>query len=166
MAQDLTKLASQGRAYSASRAWNAEELKTLLAIEASGDGVSRIVAAEYIRNGITSVEEYEAAIEAEFVPKSFADVQSDAVNDHVKNVRKELGLETEEEDKKTAEELAKEEADIEAAKVAFDALPEEEQKAITARRELEAKAVALGIKVQANMKDATLEKKIAEHVPA
>jgi len=150
MAQNLIKLASQGRAYSGARAWSAEELESLLAIESCGEGVPRVVAAEFIRNGITTIKEYEAAVKAEFVPKSFADLQNDAIKEHTLKVRKELGLSTgdssdEEDDEKTEEELAKEAED---AKVA--------------RETLEAKATELDIKFTVNMKNETIEKKIAD----
>ena len=96
MAQDLNKLASQGRAYSPARPWTEAELELLIAIERHGD-VSRMVAADYIRNGIASVEEYLAAVEADFVPSDQAALQAEAVKAHTEKVRKELNFkETEE----------------------------------------------------------------------
>jgi len=77
-------------------------------------------------------------------------LQNDAIQNHIKSVRKELCLSTgdssdEEDDEKTEEELAKEAED---AKVA--------------RETLEAKATELDIKFTANMKNETIEKKIAD----
>lgn len=74
MAIDLGKLAGQGRAYSAARAWEPEELDALLLLESSveqgGRGIGRQKAADYIRNGIMTVEAYDKAVEAEFKPKT------------------------------------------------------------------------------------------------
>ena len=66
---DLTKLSAQGRAYSASRAWEVEELDALLLLE-SKRGLSRPTAADYIRNGIMTLEAFDKATEAQFVPKT------------------------------------------------------------------------------------------------
>ena len=66
---DLGRLASQGRAYSGSRAWETEELDFLVTLERERS-VSRNVAANYIRNGILTLEDYDAAVKAKFVPQT------------------------------------------------------------------------------------------------
>jgi hypothetical protein len=91
--QNLMKLASQGRAYDASRAWTEEELASLIALE-TGRGLVRSVAADLIRNGIRTVEDYDVATEAGFKAKSLEDLRTDAIQAHANSVREELGLET------------------------------------------------------------------------
>lgn len=73
MALDLTKLAGQGRAYSPMRPWTPEELDALLTLEDERD-ISRTVAADFIRNGIVTLEAYDKAVEASFVPKTLVEV--------------------------------------------------------------------------------------------
>jgi hypothetical protein len=92
--QNFAKLASQGRAYDATREWSEEELQALLTLEAKCS-LARTVAAEYVRNGIRTAAEYEKAQEANFAPKSFEAVRSEAVAAHVVAVRKDLGIEDE-----------------------------------------------------------------------
>lgn len=71
---DLGKLSGQGRAFSGSRPWEPEELDALLALERER-GVGRSTAADYIRNGIVTLEAYDAAKEAEFKPKTLDDAK-------------------------------------------------------------------------------------------
>lgn len=66
---DLTKLTAQGRAYSAVRAWEPAELDALLALERER-GIGRLLAADYIRNGILTLDAYDKALAAEFKPKT------------------------------------------------------------------------------------------------
>ena len=74
---DLTRLSMQGRAYSVSRAWEPAELDALLTLERER-GIARIIAADYIRNGITTVEAYDKAVAASFVPATTADAMARA----------------------------------------------------------------------------------------
>lgn len=69
MAIDLAKLAGQGRAFSGARAWEPEELEALLSFERER-GIGRLAAADYVRNGILTLESFDAAVEAEFKPKT------------------------------------------------------------------------------------------------
>ena len=90
MAQhDFLKLASQGRAFDATRAWTEDELLSLEAL--IGTGLERTVAADYVRNGIDSVTLYEAAKAAGLEPKSLEAQRVDAVAAHQKAVREQLG---------------------------------------------------------------------------
>lgn len=66
---DLGKLALQGRAFSGSRAWEPNELEALLVLERER-GVDRSIAADYIRNGILTLEAYDNAVAANFEPKT------------------------------------------------------------------------------------------------
>lgn len=79
MGIDLQKLASQGRAYSIARPWTPEELQALLTLE-KDCGLSRLKAADYIRNGISTVEAYRDAVAAEFKPKSLEEAHAEAEN--------------------------------------------------------------------------------------
>lgn len=72
MSINLAQLASQGRAYSPARAWEVEELEALLILE-KDRALSRLEAADYVRNGILSVEAFDAAQGAKFKPKSIED---------------------------------------------------------------------------------------------
>lgn len=77
MAIDLTKLVSQGRAYSVARPWTPEELDALLLLERER-GIGRLLAADFIRNGVTTLEAYDKAIAAEFKPKTLEQAAVDA----------------------------------------------------------------------------------------
>ena len=74
---DLAKLAGQGRAYSAARPWTPEELEALLTLEQTR-GIGRLLAADYVRNGIVTVEAYDKAVKAEFTPKTLEAAAVDA----------------------------------------------------------------------------------------
>jgi hypothetical protein len=76
MALELTKLAGQGRAFSPSRPWEAEELDALLSLERDR-GLSRLTAADYVRNGIMSVEDYDKAQKKNFTPKTLDEATSE-----------------------------------------------------------------------------------------
>ena len=69
---DLAKLAGQGRAYSAARPWTPEELEALLVLEKER-GIGRLAAADYIRNGIVTLEAYDKAAKVDFKPKTLED---------------------------------------------------------------------------------------------
>jgi len=119
--QNLVKLASQGRAYSPGRGWTAEELDSLIALEKDCN-LSRDIAADYIRNGIFTKEEYEASQEAGFTPKTLEVMQAESVVAHAESVRKTLKLDAKSQEeakaKVEAEAKAKAEADAKAAKEA------------------------------------------------
>ncbi len=76
MGHNLAKLAAEGRAFSAGRPFDQDELDAVIAI--SGLGVSRKNAAEFVRNGIMSVEDYEVAMEKGFKPKSQEEAAAEA----------------------------------------------------------------------------------------
>ena len=88
--QNFAKLAAQGRGYDATRGWTEDELESLLSIES--EGVQRSVAAGYVRNGIRTVAEYKRALAIGFTPKSFEELQREAVEAHMATVRGELSL--------------------------------------------------------------------------
>lgn len=74
---DFGKLAAQGRAYSALRAWEPAEFEAVLLIERERD-VARSVAADYVRNGIMTLADYDAAVEAAFKPKTLGEATAQA----------------------------------------------------------------------------------------
>lgn len=88
--QNFAKLAAEGRGYDATRGWTEEELASLLSIES--EGAQRRVAAEYVRNGIRTVEEYKRALATGFTPKTFEELQREAVEAHMASVREGLAL--------------------------------------------------------------------------
>lgn len=77
MSIDFAKLVSQGRAKSMGVPWSAEELDALLALERER-GIGRQFAADYIRNGIVTLEDYDAAQAVKFVPKTIEVAATDA----------------------------------------------------------------------------------------
>jgi len=113
--QDLVKLASQGRAYSSGRAWTAEELESLITLEREC-GLKRDIAADYIRNGVITPDEYEKAQKADFAPKSLEVLQAESVIEHSKKVRTGLKLDEapKKEKAKAEKEVVKKAADTKA----------------------------------------------------
>lgn len=91
--QNFVKLAGQGRSFDATRPWSEEELNALISLEAHG--VARTVAADYVRNGIMTVAQYEKAQSVGFAPKSLEDLRTDAIAMHQQMVRDALGEVTE-----------------------------------------------------------------------
>lgn len=77
MALDLARLSGQGRAFSGVRAWTPEELDALLVLERER-GLGRLVAADYIRNGIVTLEAFDKATKAKFVPKTLEQAADEA----------------------------------------------------------------------------------------
>ena len=69
MAINLAKLAGQGRAFSGARAWTPEELDALVVLERER-GIGRLKAADFIRNGIVTLEDYDKAVKAKYEPKT------------------------------------------------------------------------------------------------
>lgn len=76
MITDLARRAAQGRAYSDRRAWTPEEWDAvnLLVQERK---LSLLSAADHVRNGIVTVEDYDKAAKAKFVPKTLGAVAAD-----------------------------------------------------------------------------------------
>lgn len=83
MAIDLARLAGQGRAFSAVRPWEPEELEALLALERER-GIGRLIAADFIRNGILTLEAYDKATKADFKPKTLEEA-AEEVEDSLKD---------------------------------------------------------------------------------
>ena len=77
MSLNYTNLVSQGRAKVMGVPWSPEELEALLTLEREC-GIARVVAADYIRNGIVTVEDYMKAQEVKFTPKTLDEATADA----------------------------------------------------------------------------------------
>ena len=77
MAIDLGRLAGQGRAFNGVRPWEPEELDALLALERER-GIGRLAAADFIRNGILTLEAYDEATKAQFKPKTLETAAEEA----------------------------------------------------------------------------------------
>lgn len=77
MSLDYAKLVSQGRAKAMGVCWSPEELEALLTLERERK-LSRVTAADYIRNGIMSVKDYDASLESDFKPLSLPEAQAEA----------------------------------------------------------------------------------------
>ena len=92
MAIDLARLAGQGRAFSGARPWEPEELDALLVLERER-GLGRLAAADFIRNGILTLEAYDKATKADFKPKTLEDA-AEEVEDSLKDNEFAVGTET------------------------------------------------------------------------
>ena len=77
MGLDLVKLSEQGRAYSAARPWTEDELEAVLLLERERH-LSRIHAADHVRNGIMSLEDFDKATKKKFVPKTLEQAHEEA----------------------------------------------------------------------------------------
>lgn len=69
MSLNYTSLVASGRAKAIGQPWSPEELDSLLLLERER-GIGRLAAADYVRNGILTLEDYDKAVEASFVPKT------------------------------------------------------------------------------------------------
>jgi hypothetical protein len=77
MSLDYTKLVSQGRAKNPGKCWETHELDALITLERER-GLSRITAADFIRNGILTLEQYDEAVAVKFEPKTQEEAQAEA----------------------------------------------------------------------------------------
>ncbi len=66
---DYANMARQGRAKSPFEPWQPEELEAVLLIERER-GIPREQAAEYVRNGIMTLVDYDKAVAKKIAPKS------------------------------------------------------------------------------------------------
>lgn len=70
-------LVAKGRAKAHGQPWSPEELEFLISLE-KDRGVARISAADYIRNGIKSLEDYDKAVEKDFKPLNVEEAKEEA----------------------------------------------------------------------------------------
>jgi len=93
MGHNLAALAEQGRAYNASRPWEGEELEALLLLERER-GLGRRKAADFVRNGIMTLEDFDKATKKEFVPKTMEQAHKEAedkLKEHGKKAAQKVG---------------------------------------------------------------------------
>ena len=69
MSINLANLAPQGRAKSPTQPWSPEEWEAVCTL-VSERNIARTTAADYVRNGIATLEAYDKAVEKDFVPLS------------------------------------------------------------------------------------------------
>lgn len=82
MSIDYAKLVPQGRAKAHGQPWEPEELEAVITLERERK-LDRRDAADYVRNGIMSVEDFDKAQKAKFKPKT----QKEAVKDMQKSLK-------------------------------------------------------------------------------
>ena len=70
-------LVTQGRAKAFGVPWSNEELEALLMLEKERK-LSRTLAADYIRNGIKTLEDFDKATKKEFVPLTIEEAKKEA----------------------------------------------------------------------------------------
>lgn len=151
MSANFAKLATQGRAYNSMRAWTEQELEALLRLEKERK-VPRLTAADFIRNGILSLEAYDAAVEAKFVPKTAEDAQKAA----------EAALQDNQFSGKQAAEETPPAPPAAPADPAADQTPPPPAPPVVDRAALEARAKELGVSFNPNISDEKLAKRVAE----
>jgi len=78
MSLNWEKLISQGRAKAPNVPWTDEEHQAILALM-NERGLHRMSAANFVLNGVVTLEAYDKAKEAEFKPKSLKEVTDEAV---------------------------------------------------------------------------------------
>lgn len=145
MSLNWPQLVAQGRAKDIGVAWSEEEQEALAALIAHSN-LDRTSVAPYVRDGILTVKEYEAALEKAAKGGKPVDHKTRA---ELEEEAKTLGVPVN--------------PDMTDAILAREVKKAAEVKAAggTPRAELEAKATALGIAFTAGTKDATLVTKIA-----
>ena len=87
MSLDILRLYSQGRAKSPSELWSTEE-NDFLYVLVNERGLSRVAAADYIRNGVMSLEDHDKAVKAKFVPTKLEDAHKEAEKSLVEKAKK------------------------------------------------------------------------------
>lgn len=86
---DLARLAFNGRAFDATRPWTDEENAAVYLFVGKRD-VRREVAADHVRNGILTLEDFDKAQKIGLVPKDLADVKLNAVSSLQKETKASL----------------------------------------------------------------------------
>jgi len=77
MSLDFSKLVPQGRAKANGVCWSETELELLISLERER-GLARNVAADYIRNGISSLEDFDKATKSGFKPLNVEEARKEA----------------------------------------------------------------------------------------
>lgn len=77
MSLNFTNLVAQGRAKAVGVCWSEAELEALILLEKERN-LSRPTAANFIRNGIMTIEDFDAAKDVDFTPKTVDEAAKDA----------------------------------------------------------------------------------------
>ena len=77
MSLNFANLVSQGRAKSIGVCWSEGEWATICDL-VKERGIPRLSAADYVRNGILSLEDYDASQKVKFVPKTMEEASKEA----------------------------------------------------------------------------------------
>jgi hypothetical protein len=77
MSANFTNLVAQGRAKANGVYWTNEEWQTVCDIVQKRN-VERVIAADMVRNGIKTIEDYDNAVEAKFVPQSLEEAAKES----------------------------------------------------------------------------------------
>lgn len=76
MSLNFTNLVAQGRAKAPGVCWSPEELEALITLEKEC-AISRVLAADFIRNGILTPEDWKKAQKVNFTPKTLDEATDD-----------------------------------------------------------------------------------------
>lgn len=77
---NFTNLVAQGRAKAIGQPWSEIELEALLKIERER-GIARTIAADFVRNGILTLEAYDRSVDEGFKPLSLEESAQKAQDD-------------------------------------------------------------------------------------
>lgn len=89
MGLDIPKLYSAGRAKSPTELWSNEEHEALVALSQQRN-LERTIAADFVRNGVLTVEDYDKAVKANFKPEKLDDAvkkATDGLKDNAKGLK-------------------------------------------------------------------------------
>ena len=80
MGLDILRLYGQGRAKAPNQLWSPEE-NDFVHLLCKERGLNRPVAADFVRNGVMTLEDYDQATAQAFKPKKLDDVVNDAIEE-------------------------------------------------------------------------------------
>ena len=87
MAHDFTKLVASGRAKAPGQLWSAEEWEAVIKLEKEFK-LQRTVAADFVRNGIMTAEDYKKATKKKFVPQTIEEATEEVAKKMKENGEK------------------------------------------------------------------------------
>ena len=86
MGLDIPRLYSQGRAKSPTELWSNEE-NDAVGLLVQARGIGKLLAADYVRNGVLTLEDYDKAVKADFKPEKLDDVVKKATEGLKENAK-------------------------------------------------------------------------------
>jgi hypothetical protein len=78
MTLNWANLVNQGRAKALGVAWTPEEFEAVILLENEAK-IPRTRAADFVRNGIKTIEDYNAAVAEDFTPKTLEEANDEAM---------------------------------------------------------------------------------------